>query len=345
MNFKDVIEKLCSKVDLSREDLSIIVHDFEENKVDDEDIKKLVTLWREKKETSFELKELADILFTKQKQIELYSGAVDLCGTGGDKLSTFNVSTLSAIVASSCGVKVIKHSGRSTTSVSGSVDVLSQFRFDIDNSKEIKENCFQKTSLMFVSSKTLRDIFGKVKIICKELNFPGFVNLLGPLTNPYKTSYHLLGVSRIEWGELLASSLKSQALKNKKEALIVCSNVGHDLYMDELSFCGRNYIWKLSGGKITEEVIDPVELGHELTDYKELIVKDIDESKIIFEDILRGKLGNENPKVQIVALNAGAALYLTNKVKSIAFGYKFALQHINSSKPWEHFQNFLNCNR
>lgn len=346
MAIDSIIKKLRSKSDLTREELSLIVDEFEKKNVTDEDIKKLVIFWQEKKETPNELSNLVDILFSKEKQIETFEDIVDMCGTGGDKLSTFNVSTISAIVTSFCGAKVIKHSGRGTTSVTGSVDVLNHFELDIDALKDVKENCFRKSGLMFVSSRILRDIFGRVKEVCKKMNQPGFVNLLGPLSNPYKTSYHLLGVSKIEWGDLLVSSLKLQDKEKKNKALIVCSKIAENVFMDELSFCGINYVWKLENGEVSKESIDlNSKLGIEKVNLKELVVNDLNESMIVFEDILRGKLSDKDPKANIVALNAGAALYLTNIVKSIPDGYKFALRHINSGKVWEHFQNFINCNK
>ena len=341
MDINQILEKLQSKKDLSREDLSSIVQDFKEKKLNDEGIKNLVISWKEKKETPDELKELAGLINNLQNQKEIHKDAIDMCGTGGDKSNTFNISTLAAIVASSCGLKVIKHSGRSTTSISGSVDILSEFGFNIDTPDEIKENCFKQAGLMVVSSKVLREIFGDVKKVCKKINSPGFVNLLGPLTNPYKTSYHLLGVSNIEWGKLLANTL---LLQGQKEALVVCSKIKNEIYLDELSFCGENYIWHLAEGEINEEVITPSDLGHKLVNLNDLTINNITDSKSVFETILRRGLSN-CPKTEIVALNAGAALYLTKKVKSIKEGYDMALRNIYLGMGWEHLQIFLNCNK
>lgn len=341
MTVSSVLAKLKSKTDLAKEDLAIIVHEFEQKKLNNEDIKDLVIAWREKKETSFEIATLAEILNSKQKQPELSSGSIDMCGTGGDNSNTFNISTLSAIVASSCGAKVIKHSGRSTTSITGSVDILSQFGLNIDTPDDVKEICFKESGLIFVSSFLLREVFGEVKKVCKEINIPGFINLIGPLTNPYKTSYYLLGVSKIEWGDLMAEALK---LQYSREGFVVCSKVRENFYLDELSFCGINYIWRISNSEITKEVVKPDELGIKAEDFNNLVVKDINESKSCFEAILRGSPIIDS-KLRVVALNSGAALYLTKRVKSIHDGYSLALRHIKSGKVWEHFQNFINCSK
>lgn len=341
MVISNIIKKLHLKSDLNNEDLLTIFHDFSKKNVNNEDIKNLVLAWKEKGETAHELKQLADLLNNEQNQKSISEEAIDMCGTGGDKANTFNVSTLAAIVSSASGVKVIKHSGRSTTSISGSVDILNQFGFDFDAASNVKEICFKKTNMMFVGSKVLRDVFGSVKSVCRELGFPGFVNLLGPLTNPYKTSYHLLGVSNIKWGELLASTL---LLQGKKDAMVVCSKINDQICLDELSFCGTNYIWRLTGGKIKTEKIEPKDLEHESVNLNDLTISDMTDSKKVFEDLLVGRL-KKSPKAEIVALNAGAALYLAKKAKSIMLGYDIALRNINSGIAWEHLQIFLNCNK
>lgn len=340
----NVIKKLESKHDLNREDLSFIVETFEKNNINEEEIKKLVIAWRTKGETANEIAGLAEILLLKQKQINDFYDSLDICGTGGDKSNTYNISTVSAIIASSCGIKVIKHSGRSTTSISGSVDILKHFGCEIDLPKEIKESCFKKTNLMFTSSKILRDLFGKVKIACKSLNMPGFVNLLGPLVNPYKTKYQILGVSNPKWGTLMSEALK---ILNKNNVIVVCSEISKDLYLDEFSLCGKNYIWKINDNKITEEIIRPEDINENIININELKIKNTDEGKLIFEGILKGTLNNKskNPKVKTVALNVGFALYLSKVANSIPIGYKQALEHIESAKGWEHFQNFLNFSK
>ena len=113
--------------------------------------------------------------------------------------------------------------------------------------------------------------------------------------------------------------------------------------MDELSFCGINYLWEINNGKITKEEIDFYEQGLQRVSCQELVIKNKDENKLYFQDILNGKLTINNPKLQVVALNSGAAIYLAGSTKSIIEGYKLALQQIQTGKPWEHFVNFLNC--
>lgn len=318
------------------------MHNFKERLLNDEDIKKLAILWRQKKETPSELIKLANILFSFSKQIELDTEAIDICGTGGDMLNTFNVSTLAAIVASSCGIKVIKHSGRSTTSVLGSVDILNKIEINLDS--KYNEECFRKYNLMFVSSKILRELFSDVKRVCKKNKISCFVNLLGPLTNPYKTSFHLLGVSKIEWGELMSSAL---SLQEKKEVLVVCSKINENMYLDEFSLCGTNYIWLVKNGEIKKEILEAKDLNESIMQVDDLIIKNSDEGVSVFFNILKGNYFKEKimNKAKFVAINTGAALYLSKKASSFSDGYRIALQHLQSGKVWEHFQNFTNCIR
>lgn len=322
-----------------------MVRKLSEKQADEDSLKRFVVAWNKKGYKPEELKALVDIVFDLSPQLSLTPNLsllspVDMCGTGGDKANTFNISTLAAVVAAGCGVPIIKHSGRSTTSISGSVDILNEFGFDVNVSADISEKCFLKTNLMFVSSKILRETFGIVKKICKEINAAGFVNLLGPLVNPYKTEYQLLGVSSKEWGKVMSSVLK---LQDKKEALIVCCKIKEpECFLDELSLCGVNYLWHLKDGQITEKQITAKDMGEIECLYDDLIVSNITESKQIFESVLKGTL---EPKAKTVALNAGAVLYLQKKVKFLQDGYYIALKAINSGLMWEHFEKFLNCNK
>jgi len=336
---QQIINKLKEKKDLNKEDLLHIVQYFEGNNINDKDIENLVIGWREKQETSEEIKSLAEIINNNQNQKSISIDAIDMCGTGGDKLNTINISTLAAVVVSSCGLPVIKHSGRSSTGLSGSVDVLSDLGLNIDITYDEAEKCFKNTNLMFVSSTYLRSLFSRVKEAGKRLGIPTFVNLLGPLTNPYKTTFHLLGVSRFEWGKLLSVALKSSI---NKSSLIVSSEVSQNTFMDELSFCGKNYIWKITNGK---DSFEEATFDGELVNCQELVVKSKEENKRHFQEILSGKLSKSNPKLQIVALNSGAAFYLAGRSQSIWDGYECALEHIQTGKAWEHFLKFLNSSK
>ena len=336
-----IVEKLKLKNDLDNNDLENIYKAFKNKSVNESEIKDLITSWREKGEAPFELSTLSNLINSEQKQSTKYTDTIDICGTGGDKLNTFNISTLTAIISSSIGIKVIKHSGRSTTSISGSTDVLNEFGIDLDLNEKIKESCFEKTNLMFVSSKHLREVFGNVKPICRELGIAGFVNLLGPLTNPYKTSFHLLGISNSKWGILFSKILN-------KNALITCCEISENKILDELSLCGRNHLWKIkSENEIIEEQITPEEFGSTKTSIEHLKVSDKAENKLIFESVLKGKFESIKEKecIKATALNVGAALHLVNKTPSIKLGFEIALKHIQSGIGWEHFQNFINSSK
>ncbi len=315
---------------------------FENQEISDNETEEFVIKWRAKGETPYELKELVDLIYSKQEPISGFEDSIDVCGTGGDRLNTFNISTLTAIVVSALGLKVIKHSGRSSTSITGSIDILDREGLNIDARKDIAEDCLNKHHLMFVGSKKLRDTFGNVKKVCKKTGLPGFVNLIGPLSNPYLANYHLLGVSNPSWGKLLAETLK--LLNKRNKALIVCSSVNEKGYMDELSFCGTNKIWKLENGLISEEKFEISKSLKEEIDITDLIVKDEDESKKAFEDVLKGIVKSKDleSKIKTVALNSGAALYLANKVPNIEKGYSNSLEVIRSGKVWEHFNDFRN---
>ena len=338
-----ILKKLKSKVALDKEDIAFLLSEFEHKNPSRNEIKNLTVYWNKKGITSSELYELANLINQRQKQITKFKESIDICGTGGDKANTFNISTLSAIVASSCGAKVIKHSGKSTTSITGSVDILKNCGVKIDYSQKSKETCFKKIGLMFVSSKLLRNLFSEVKTVCKELKTPGFVNLLGPLTNPYLTKYQILGVSSFKWGELLANTIKIQnsKAKTKKEVIIVCCKINKNQFLDEFSFCGTNYIWRIQGISIKRETLKLDKIQEKRTKLNELMIKNVNDGQVIFKELLKGKTKIKS-KINVVALNSGYLLLLAKKVKSLEEGVSISLQHIKSGKAWEHFQNFVN---
>ena len=346
MLLNQIIKKLKQKEELNNEDLNIIFQEFKTNKsLEEISIKEFISSWYEKGYTPNEIYALARLINSQEIETGYYPNAIDLCGTGGDKSNTFNISTLTAIVASSLNIPVIKHSGKSNTSITGSADILNEFNINIDNDKAIKEKCFKSNNLMFVSSTVFRNVFGIIKTISKQINIPSLVNLIGPLTNPYKTEFHLLGVSNPHWGELLAEVVKLQNEKEKiykKTVLIICCEIEKNKYLDELSFCGENHLW-LINNKI--EKLDDYETTQK-AGIDDLIVKNKAESKLVFERVLKGEAGTKDilEKIKTVSLNSGCALFLTKKADSLEAGYKKSIEHIQTGMAWEHFQDFISCN-
>ena len=340
----NILDKIKSGIELNNNELENLFNELSSGSIKDEELKDIIIYWNKKGFTVTEIALLSNLTNINQGQSLKYPDSIDICGTGGDKSNTLNISTLSAIILSSMGVNVIKHSGRSNTSISGSTDLISSFGIDVDADLNTKESCFEKYKLLFTSSPLLRNIFGRVKTLSKELNTPSIVNLLGPLTNPYITDFHLLGVSRIEWGELLAQVLISS--KSKKRILIVYSEITETSFLDELSFSGKNHIWEIiPQNKISKSTLTTEELGECKTELSEIVIKTKEESLRVFESVLKGDISSSKNLSQIkaVALNVGAGLYLMNKAPSITDGYNSALNHIKKGYCWEHFRNFVAC--
>ncbi len=339
MNFTSIINKLDKNYDLDKEDLAFLFMGLRNKTFTDIEIQDLITKWRNKGSSVDELVTLVELVksIDIKENTNKYQDSIDVCGTGGDKLNTINISTLTAIVLSSLGVKVIKHSGRSSTSISGSIDILEQMGINLE---KITEDSLVNYNLMFIGSKVFRETFIDVKRVGKKINVSSFVNLLGPLCNPYYTKYHLLGVSNPNWGELLAKALRAININNK--ALIVTSEVENNIFMDELSFCGESKIWLLENGEIKSETLDFKEFCDSTVSLNDLIINNAEEGKELFEEILKGKNAKLENKIKTIALNVGAGLYLSHKVTKIKDGYETALKQIKSGNTWEHFTRFRN---
>lgn len=333
-----LIEKVKNKNDLDKNDLNQLINLFFENKFKDSLVKELIKSWYEKGYASDEVYNMVNILFEHEPQINLSDeNVIDVCGTGGDKLNTFNISTLTAIVAAAAGVKVIKHSGRSSTSVSGSVDVLEEVGIPIDLEKSIQEEIFKKYNLMFVASNILRKAFSRVKVLAKDIGVPSFVNLLGPVSNPYKTNGHVLGVSNILWAKTLCEVSEKQ---NKKNVLIVCSRINENQFLDELSFVGNNIFWEKGQTGFRKHEKDFNVLAPSSCSLDSIVLKNKNQAKEVFLNVLRGNK-DYAPMIETVALNAGSVLYIAKISHSIEEGYKKALDVIYKDYAWEHFQNIL----
>ena len=250
---------------------------------------------------------------------------VDTCGTGGDDKSTFNISTAAAIVTAGAGVPVAKHGNRSVSSSSGSADVLEKLGVNIEAPPETVERCVQEVGLGFLFAPLLHRAMKHAIGPRRELGVRTVFNLLGPLTNPAGARRQVLGVYSEELTSLMAGVLHRLGTKR---ALVVNSRDG----MDELSTCDKTAVAEVGPKGVSEWVLEPRDLGLERSDVSELIADGPDDSARIIRDILDGKPGAPR---DIVALNAGGAIYAGGKAESLQEGLEAARESIDSGDARE----------
>jgi len=257
-------------------------------------------------------------------------GLVDTCGTGGDGSNTFNISTASAIVAASDGVRIAKHGNRAVSSKSGSADVLEALGVPVNLSPEDAADCLRVTNLCFLFAPLYHQAMKHAAGPRKELAVRTVFNLLGPLTNPAGASHQLMGVYDVQLLPTVAAVLRELDVKR---ALVVAGSDG----LDELTVTGTSHIAELRDGQIHSYEIDPEQFGLRRHEKDALRGGDAHENAAIIHDVFAGARGAAR---DIVLLNAGAILYLTDRVCSIGEGVIRAAELIDDGRVLRKLEQF-----
>ncbi|MGB9978190.1 anthranilate phosphoribosyltransferase [Methanobacterium sp.] len=267
---------------------------------------------------------------------------VDTCGTGGDTLKTFNISTISAIIAASCGVVIAKHGNRSITSKCGGADILEALGVTIDSGAEEVEKSMEKAGIGFMFAPNFHPAMKYVMPVRRELNIRTVFNILGPLTSPANADIQLLGVFDPDYVELVANVLKNLGVR---KAMVVH---GFDSYgnpaMDEISTLGKTKVAILDNGEIIIKEIYPEDFGIQRT--REELIKassDIDENMQIAVDVLKGMERNETEKARLdlCLTNAAAILFITGIVDDFSEGVKVARKSVESGSALKKLYAFV----
>ncbi|MHC4876309.1 MAG: anthranilate phosphoribosyltransferase [Planctomycetota bacterium] len=233
-------------------------------------------------------------------------GLLDTCGTGGDGLHTFNISTATAIVAAACGVPVAKHGNRSVSSSSGSADVLESLGINLQLTPEQVGRCIDEVGIGFCFAPLLHSAMKHVVPVRRALGFRTIFNLLGPLTNPAGASFQLLGANRVVFAEKLATALAELGCDR---ALVVCGNDE----LDEVSLWGTTSVFRVTSGEVVCHHWTARDFDLPECDAAELRVSSAEESA----DVIQRVFGNtDGPHRNIVVANASAALVAAGQVDS-----------------------------
>lgn len=279
-----------------------------------------MTALRMKGETPEEIAGCAKAMRAKAAPFFIRQPVVDTCGTGGDYLNTFNISTTVALVVAAGGVPVAKHGNRSVSSRSGSADVLEALGVDITLPPELVRFCLEEVGIGFLFAPTFHKAMKYAAGPRKELGFRSIFNLLGPLTNPAVAKFQIVGVYQRRLTGILANALKNMGVER---AMVVHGSDG----MDEITLTGPTYVSEISSGTVTSYRILPEELGLNCCTIDDLIGGTAQENAEITKKILSGE--ERGPRREVVLLNAAAAFYVAGKVCSLKEGLAFATELID----------------
>ncbi len=323
---KESIAQLIKGNDLSSTEMTAAMEQIMVGKATDAQISSFLTALSIKGETIEEITAAAKVMREKAVSIPVKSNhdLIDIVGTGGDMLNTFNISTAAAFVVSGAGLKVAKHGNRSASSMCGSADVIEKLGININISPENVAECIEEIGIGFLFARNLHQAMKYAAGPRKEIGIKTVFNILGPLTNPADADIQLLGVYSADLTEKLANVLKNLG---RKRALVVHGCDG----LDEITLCKDTIVYDLKDNDITEYRISPEKLGFKLADINDLKGGDPKMNAQIIIDLLKGK---KSPRLDIVVLNAAAAIFAAEKTDNLDEALKIAADSIYSGKAF-----------
>lgn len=331
MNPSKIFDQLIAKNDLNAVDMSAIMNACMSGELSDTQIAVFLALMRMKGETLEELTIAANILKECARPINLGSGLIDIVGTGGDGKHTFNISTLSSIIAAAAGARVAKHGSNSVSSRSGSSDLLLEAGLKLDLTNEQLKQCLLETNICFLYAPHFHQAMHHVRAARQQLGIRSFFNLLGPLINPANVTKHVVGVFDQRWQRPIAQVL---AQMGSEHALVVSSQDG----MDEVSIAATTDVIEYHQGEFTTWSINPKHYGCYHSTIHGLVVDSPRESLRLIRSVLSG---DKNPARDIALLNTAIALYCAELCSSYEQGIELAAATIDSGKANACFEQLL----
>ncbi len=328
---KEYIRKVTEGTDLSSEEMKDLFHILMEGKATDAQIGAILIGLKMKGETEEEISSAASVMREKAVKVPVKdkSRLVDTCGTGGDRVNTFNVSTITAFVVAGAGAKVAKHGNRSVSSKCGSADIMEALGVKIDMTPEQVARCIDEIGLGFLFAPIYHPAMKNVIRQRREIGVRTIFNILGPLSNPAEAKYQLMGVYDKNLVEPLSKVL---LLLGIERAFVVHGLEG----LDEVSITGETLVGEVNNGDVSIYTVKPEDFGIKRTTLCEIEGGDLETNKKIALDILEGR--DNSSKTDFVLLNAAFALKAAGVVQSIEEGIELSRETVRSGKAFEILQ-------
>ncbi len=330
---QNAINKLIEGKSLTRSESRKVMTIIMQGKATDAQISAYLVAQRMKGETVEEVTGAAEAMTKQSKKIKpRFANVVDTCGTGGDSLSTFNISTTAAFITAGAGAAVAKHGHRSVSSLCGSADILLKLGVNIDLSPEQVEKCLYEIGIGFLFAPkfhaSARYSFGPRM----EIGARTIFNILGPLTNPARTKRQLIGVYDQNILRLVVEVMRELG---SKQVMAVHGNDG----IDEISISTSTKICELIDGAIYNYEIKPENFQIHSAPIKTIQSKSCASNKNLLLSVLNGK---DSPALSVALLNAGAAIKVSGKVESISEGVKLAKESVSSGAAKDKLDKLIN---
>jgi len=333
MNIQQAIKAVIAKKNLNEDQMHDVMNSIMTGQTTDAQIGAFLVGLSMKGETIEEITASAKVMRSLATPVEISSSdyLVDTCGTGGDGLGLFNISTASAFVVAAAGGKVAKHGNRSISSKSGSADVFECAGVNLDLSPNFIGQCVEKIGVGFMFAPAHHSAMKHAIGPRKELAVRTIFNVLGPLTNPAKAPNQVMGVYDQSLIEPIANVLKSLG---SRHVMVVHSADG----LDELSIADKTFIAELKGGVVTTYSIHPEELGFGLGNLSDIKVDDAEGSLSLIKEAFSGQNGTAK---DIITLNAGAAIYVSGLTSSLQSGVDRANQALTNGGAQQKLDDYI----
>ena len=334
---KDLTQQLSHGNNLTIDQMTNVMNEILGGTQNDQDIAEFLKNLTEKGESDDEL--LA--MLNKMEEYSLHISPnckgkiIDVCGTGGDKLKTFNISTAASFVIAGAGGNVAKHGNRSISGVSGSADIFEYFGLDLNSEPNKVNEIIEKFGIGFMFAQKFHPAMKNVANARKIVGGRTAFNLLGPLANPAMVKNQLIGVFSDDYQERIVKILQR---KNAETIMAVRSADG----MDELSTTSKNRICMLKNNTITKMILDPEEVGLEKGNISDIQISSKEDAIESFLTVLNGSANKT--KIEITALNAAGGLIVSDMADSFTDAVELALDTIHSGRAFDKLENFVkNC--
>ncbi len=329
---KEAISKVVERVDLSEAEAEGAMREIMEGAASPSQIACYITALRMKGETVAEITGSARVMREKATLVRVDDPlVVDTCGTGGDRMNTFNVSTTVAFVVAGAGVTVAKHGNRSVSSSCGSADVLKSLGVRIDLPPDEVERCVNELGVGFLFAPLFHGAMKHAMVPRKETGIRTIFNILGPLTNPARASVQVLGVFSEELTDLMAQVLVNLGTHH---CFIVHGMDG----LDEITVSGRSRISEGKEGRVAAYTLEPKDFQFSNRDLKDLMGGSPEKNAEILLSVLRGEKGARR---EVVLMNAAPALVAVGKAKTLQEGVALAGESIDSGSALEKLNRLI----
>jgi anthranilate phosphoribosyltransferase len=325
MNIQQALHAVVAKESLGQQDMASVMREIMTGQATPAQIGGFLVALRMKGETVDEITGAAQVMRELATPVAITGEhLVDTCGTGGDGANLFNVSTASAFVVAACGGRVAKHGNRSVSSSTGSADVLEAAGIHLDLDPEQVARCVEEVGVGFMFAPMHHSAMKHAIGPRKELAMRTIFNMLGPMTNPAGVKRQVIGVFDKALCRPMAEVLQKLG---SEHVMVVHASDG----LDELTLSGTSFIAELKDGKINEYTISPEAVGLSTTNLTGLSVSSAEESLNLIQDALGKKEGEHAQKAaDIIALNAGAAVYVSGIANTLEEGVRMAEDAIGS---------------